>query len=182
MSVLKKIRKFLCLPLLLFLLCGCTAEKALPEETVTVSETSETSGDDYRYLLVRGWTGNELLSSIFYCGEYRPLPLVPGENDDFTIADSKMIFPDGSYAYAYTDSRGTVTSMTFERQYSPADFSVYGVGFDSVPEDIPQKIGIANEVDGDREGTISYIFYDGGIRGLKFIYTDNKLVSVYISV
>ena len=181
MSVLKKIRNSLCLTLLFVLLCGCTAKNSVPEESVTLSETSETSGDDYQYLLVRGWTGKEMLSSIFYRGEYHTLPLVPGENEDFTISDSKMIFPDGSYAYAYTDADGTVTAMTFERRSAPSDFSIYGVGFDSVPDDIPQKIGIANEVDGDREGNITYSFYGGGIGELTFVYTDKQLMSVYIS-
>ena len=173
-------RKFICLlilPALALLMCGCAAEKELPEETaVTTASVTE----NLEYVLVRSWTNIELMNSIFYCGEYRPLPLVPDENEGFSLSEGTLIFPDGSFASAATDENGSVTALTFKRNSAPRDFSVWGIGFNSVPDDIPDKIGIADSIYGDKEETITYSFYGGGIRELTFVYTEKSLTEVRI--
>lgn len=171
------------LPMLLTaaVFCGCGESGDTEDTTVSESETIETTTEnEYKYALVRGWTGKELLDSIFYCGEYHSLPLVPEENDGFTLSENVLIFPDGTYAFAETNEDGEVTFLRFERMSSPMDFSVYGVGFDSFPDDIPQNIGIADNIYGDKEETIVYSFYDGGISELTFSYTNKQLEYVQI--
>lgn len=161
------------------MICGCTADKNIPEETEQTISVSVT--ENYEYALVRGWTGSELMSSVFYCGEFHPLPLDPEENEGFSFSDGILTFPDGSFASAITDENGIITSLKFERNSAPKDFSVYGIDFSSVPDDIPDKVGIAESVYGDKEETITYSFYGGGIGGLTFVYTYKNLVSVQIA-
>lgn len=160
------------------LLSGCGSE-AVP----AVTETSETAAETTTanpYLLVRGWDGHELLDSIFYCGQKRPLPLYPEDNPDFLFADGILTFPDGSSAEAVADIDGKITIMRFSRSSAPADFSVYGVGFDAKPGDIPGTVGIANIVEeyGER---LSYRFLDGGITELTFVFEGNTLTEIYIA-
>ena len=169
------------LPLLLSaaLLCGCGVGSNAEETAVSESETVTTTVDD-RYLLVRNWTGSELLDSIFFCGEYRPLPLKPVENEGFTFSDGYLTFPDGTYMAVETNGIGEVISLRAEVWSAPADLSVYGIGFDSAPEDIYEHVGIPDIVSGDMNGSISYTFFDGGISSLEFVYTDRRLESIYI--
>lgn len=163
------------------LLCGCGGED-IREDTSAEPETeiAETSTDENEYLLVRGTSGSEFLESIFYCGENHPLPLVPEENNGFVFSDGLLIFPDGSCAAAETDGNGNIISLIFERGFAPEDFSVCGIGFDSRPEDIPASVGIADGIYGDKNGTVKYCFFGGGITELTFVYTDRELDSVYI--
>ena len=175
------IKKLLPLLLVTALLCSCTgggdeAETAVSEETETVTTTVN------EYILVRFWTADELLDSIFYCGGYHPLPLSPEENDGFTLSEDVLTFPDGSYAYAGTDENGEVVSLRFYAASAPFDFSVYGVDFRSVPEDITDKLGIADYIYGDIDERITYVFTGGGISELSFVYEDKRLESVFIRV
>lgn len=160
------------------LLCGCTEEKET-EVTETTTETTVTTFNEY--LLTRGWDGNELLASIFYCGEYHPLPLTIEESPDFSLSDGILYFPDNSFAKAETDENGMIKALDFSNLTAPSDFSVYGIDFSARPSDIPQKVGFANSIFGDEETRITYIFEGGGITQLIFEFTQGKLTKVYIS-
>lgn len=156
--------------------CGNDAEE-VSQTSETVSETETESP----YLLVRGWNGSELLDSIFYCGANHPLPLSLDENPDFTLSAGTLSFPDGSYAQAADDGNGTVTSLRFDRLSAPADFSVYGIGFDATPEDISDTVGIANSIVGGEDDPLTYSFYGGGITELTFVFEQRQLTEVYIA-
>lgn len=158
------------------LLCGCS-EKPVPAETTTAVTTD---AEDYKYLLVRPWSGKELLNSIYFCGEKRPLPLSPEENG-FTLSEGVLTLPEGTAA-AEVGEDGSVTALMFERSTAPADLNVYGIGFSSVPDDIPSSVGIADSVSGSANETITYSFFGGGITELTFVYTNRRLMSVYIAV
>lgn len=155
------------------------------DNTDTVTETSaesETAAELNEYVLVRGWTGSELLASVFYCGENHPLPLSAEEAAGFAISGSTLAFPDGSFAEAGTDGDGNIISLRFERLSAPSDLSVYGIDLRSVPDDIPSKVGIANSINGSKDETITYSFYGGGLTELTFVYSDKRLETVYIAV
>ncbi len=143
----------------------------------TVSETTT----ENIYLLVRGWNGQELLDSVFFADKNRPLPFSAEEDADFTYSDGKLVFSDGSYVQSYSDGNGNITALRFERGSAPADFSVYGVGFDASPEDIPDTVGIANSVVGGEDGPLTYSFYGGGITELTFVFEKRQLTEVYIA-
>ena len=167
------------LPLLLAaLLCGCSGGKEA--EVTTVSESGTVTTTVNEYALVRFWTADELLDSIFCCGEFRPLPFDPEETEGFTFSDGILIFPDGSYAAAEMNEDGEIVSLRMEAMSAPLDFSVYGIGFDSVPEDIYEYVGIPDAVSGSVNESIVYTFYGGGISALSFLYTDRMLEGVYI--
>lgn len=160
------------------LMCSCSAKE--PAVTETETETTVTTvSEDNRYALVRPWIGSELLNSIFYCGEYRPLPVAAEENTDTENLPETIFFESGSATAKY-DETGNIIGLKFERNSAPSDFSVYGIDFSSVPNDIPGKVGIANGIYGDINETITYSFYGGGITELTFVYTERSLVSVYI--
>lgn len=155
-------------------LCSCSAK----EPAVTETETSATTvSEDNSYALVRPWTGSELLNSIFYCGEYRPLPIAAEENADNL---SETIFFENGSATAKYDETGNIIGLRFDSDSAPSDFSVYGIDFSSVPNDIPDKVGIADSVYGEADKTITYSFRGGGITELTFVYSERSLVSVYI--
>ncbi|MCH5194719.1 MAG: hypothetical protein J1F11_12220 [Oscillospiraceae bacterium] len=176
-----RIKKLLPALLLTVLLCSCTAGDGGTETvSAAVSEAETVTTTINKYMLVRFWTADELLDSIFYCGGYHSLPLSLEENDSFTLSDGVLTFPDGTYAYAGTDENGEVTALLFAAVSAPPDFSVYGVGFDSVPKDIPDKLGLADSIYGDMDKQITYVFSGGGISELSFTYTDRLLESVYI--
>lgn len=176
---MKNILRLLCALAAAAMICGCTAEKEIPEETV--SETESTT-ENYDYILVRKWSADDLIDSIFYCGEFHPLPLVPEENEGFSYSDGILTFPDGSFAAAAADEDGKIISLTFEAYSAPRDFSVFGINFSSIPDDIPTRLGIAENVYEDKSGRLIYSFSGGGIDRLTFIYAGSTLVSVYISV
>lgn len=157
-------------------LCGCS-DKNVPKETETTAKT--TVSEDNSYALVRPWTGSELLGSIFYSGEYRPLPIAAEENTDIENLPETIFFEDGSAAAKYDES-GNIIGLKFDRDSAPDDFSVYGIDFKSRPNDIPEKAGIANSISGDPEKTVTYSFYGGGITELTFVYNERRLASVYI--
>lgn len=175
MNTAKNIKMILCVLAAAFL-CGCHTE-SIPEESTSVTESVTDNGE---YSLVRGWTGAELLNSIFYCGEYRSLPLDIEEIEGFSFSDDILAFPDGSYASASVDEDGRIIAIKFERSSAPSDFSVYGIDFLSRPDDIPKTVGIADSIVGNRDETIVYSFYGGGITELTFVYTEKNLASVYI--
>lgn len=179
MNVKNILTKLAALSLPLCMLSGCcrSNSEAVTETSVTESETVTVQNE---YLLVRGWTGSELLDSIFYCGEKRPLPVAAEENG-FTLSGNTVVFSDGSSAEATADENGNIISLRFERTSAPSDFSVYGIDFRSRPDDIPSKVGIADSVSGDKDETITYSFYGGGLTELTFVYTDKRLESVYIA-
>lgn len=153
-------------------LCSCSKEPA-----VTETETSATTvSEDNSYVLLRPWSGRELLDSIFYCGEYRPLPIAAEEN---TEPQNPLFFDNGSATAKYDES-GNVIGLRFERDSAPSDFSVYGIDFNSRPNDIPDKVGIADSVYGDIDVTMTYSFRGGGITELTFIFSERNLLSVYI--
>lgn len=158
------------------ILCSCSAE----ENAVTESETSATTvSEDNSYALVRPWTSSEMLGSIFYCGENRPLPIAADENTDINNLPEVISFSNGSAAAKY-DEAGNIVGLKFEWETAPNDFSVYGIDFKSRPNDIPDKVGIADNIYGETDETITYSFFGGGITELTFVYTDRNLVSVYI--
>lgn len=162
------------------ILSGCGGNNSETVTAVSVTE-SETTTAQNEYLLVRGWTGSELLNSIFYCGKNRPLPIAAEENTDLTLSGNTLIFSDGSSAEATADENGNITSLRFERLSAPSDLSVYGIGFQSRPDDIPNNVGIADSISGSKDETITYSFYGGGITELTFVYTDKQLEAVYIA-
>ncbi len=156
--------------------CGEGEEKITqPSETLTETTTENP------YLLVRGWDGSELLESIYCCGASCPLPIALEENPGLTLSDGILTFSDGSFAEAQTDNEGNVTALRFRQGSAPKDFSVYGVGFDARPDDIPDIIGIANSVVGGEDGPIIYSFYGGGITELTFVFEQQQLTEVYIA-
>lgn len=160
------------------ILTGC---KEGENEVTQISEISAETTTANPYLLVRGWDGWELLESIYCCGSNRPLPLSLNENPDFSLSENILTFPDGSFAEAQTDNEGNVTALRFRQGSAPKDFSVYGVGFDARPDDIPDIIGIANSVVGGEDGPLVYSFYGGGITELTFIFEQRQLTEVYIA-
>lgn len=178
MNVKKFLPNTTALLLPILLLSGCGGDNTVTETTVAESETVTTKNE---YSLVRGWTGDELLKSIFFCGENRPMPISAEETEGFTLSGNTLIFPNGSSAQAGTNEDGNIISLRFERLSAPSDFSVYGIDFQSRPEDISDKIGIADSVYGDKDETITYSFYGGGITELTFVYTNRQLESVYIA-
>lgn len=163
------------------MLCGCTSNKDEKEAEITVT-TTETSATTFnQYILTRGWDGDELLASIFYCGEYHPLPMNIEENPDFSLSEGVLYFTDNSFATAETDENGRITALQFSNLSAPSDFSVYGIDFNARPSDIPEKVGFATRIYGDENTNIKYIFDGGGITQLIFEFTEKKLTSVYIS-
>lgn len=163
------------------LLSGCTSIE--PE---TVSETSETTvvTTENPYLLVRGWDGQELLDSVFFCGENHPLPIALNENTELILSDGNLIFPDGSYAEAAVNTENdlqVVTALHFKRENAPADFSVYGTDFSLRPDDVPNIFGFANSIYGNEETTLVHSFFGGGITELTFVFQNNILSEVYIA-
>ena len=160
------------------LLCGCT-EKKDAEITETLTETSASTFNEY--ILTRGWDGNELLETIFYCSEYHSLPMNIEEYSEFVLSEGILYFPDNSYAEAETDESGRITALKFISSAAPYDFSIYGVGFNSRITDIQNKIGFANSVYGDEETIITFTYEGGGITQLVFEFKEKKLISVYIS-
>ena len=180
MNVKNIMTKLTTLLLPILILSGCGSNNA-ETATETSAEESETVTTKNEYSLVRSWTGSELLDSIFYCGEKCPLPIILEENSDFTLSDNILIFSDSSYAEVTADENGNIISMRFERFSAPSDFSVYGIDFFSRPDDIPDKVGIADNIRGDKDKTITYSFYGGGITELTFVYTNRQLESVYIA-
>ena len=167
--------KFFAIIFMAAFLCSCSKEP-----TVTETELPETTvSEDNSYALVRPWSGREMLDSIFYCGEYRPLPIAAEENADLENLPETIFFDNGSATAKY-DEFGNVIGLKFERNSAPDDFSVYGIDFKSRPNDIPDKVGIADSIYGEINETITYSFRDGGITELTFVYSERSLVSVYI--
>ncbi len=171
---MKKIKIFAAIIAAAFL-CGCSGNEVVPETEITTEVTTE----DNSYALVRPWVGSEMLNSIFYCGENRPLPIAADETTDTENLPETIFFENGSAAAKY-DEFGNIVGLRFERNSAPSDFSVYGIDFKSRPNDIPDKVGIADNIYGDVDRTITYSFYGGGITELTFVYTERSLVSVYI--
>ena len=170
---MKKCKFFAIIFLAAAFLCSCSKEPAVTETETSAATVSE----DNSYALVRPWVGSELLDSIFYCGEYRPLPIAAEENADNL---PETIFFDNGSATAKYDETGNIIGLKFERNSAPSDFSVYGIDFKSRPNDIPDKVGIADSIYGEINETITYSFRGGGITELTFVYTERSLVSVYI--
>lgn len=164
--------------ILAIVLCGCTTNEET-EVTETTTETSATTLNEY--ILTRGWEGHELLTSIFYCGAYHPLPMNIEDCPDFTLSDGILYFPDNSYAIATTDENGAITALEFTVSSAPYDFSVYGINFNARLSDVQEKIGFANSVTGDENTEITFRYSGGGINQLAFKFEESQLVSVYIS-
>lgn len=156
------------------LLCGCSEEPVISETVVS----SETTTENYDYLLVRPWVGSELLGSIYFCGDKRPLPMSL-EETGFSVLDGVLRLPEGT-ASAELGEDGNIVGLMFERSSAPSDFSVYGIDFSSDPNDISAQIGIADSIYGSPDETVTYSFFGGGITELTFVYTERKLMSVYI--
>lgn len=160
------------------ILSGCTTETTETEVTETTSETSATTFN--QYILTRGWDGNELLESIFYLGEYHPLPMSIEDKPDYTLSDGFLYFPDGSYARAAVDEDGRIVALNLSADTAPDDFSIYGIDFSSRPSEISEKVGFANAVVGNEEEDIMFEFTGGGISQLTFKFSQKKLIAVYI--
>ncbi len=150
------------------MLTGCGDSEV--QQSTETSETAETTTEN-PYLLVRSWEGWELLDSLFFCGEYHPLP----------FPEEELTFTEGT-AEVQTDEDGNVTALRFNRLTAPRDFSIYGIGFDARPEDIPEVVGIANSIVGSDDGPLVYSFYGGGITELTFIFEQRQLSEVYIAL
>lgn len=176
---MKNIARTICaavLPALIMAGCGNEPADTPPaEETVPVTTTTINE-----YVLVRSWTADELLKSIYFCGEYHSFPIIPAENENFIFSDGYVIFPDGSQAYTASDGDGNITRIEFDRQTAPSDLSVLGIDLSSVPDDIPDKVGIADSIYGDKNETMTYSFFGGGITELTFVYTNKTLEKIYI--
>ena len=160
------------------MLSGCSPETTEAEITETTSETSATTFN--KYVLTRDWDGNEMLASIFYLGEYHPLPMSLDDKPDYTFSDGILYFPDGSYAEAAVDENGNIISLSLTASSAPADFSIYGIDFMARPSDIPEKVGFANAVTGNEEENITFGFTGGGISQLVFEFTDKNLTAVHV--
>lgn len=160
------------------MLSGCTAETTETEITQTTAETSETTFNEY--VLTRGWDGKELLESIFYLGEYHPLPMSVEDNLEYILSDGFLYFRDGSFAEAIADGNGKIVALKLTASSAPADFSIYGIDFNARPSDIPEKVGFANAVMGNEEETITFEFTGGGISQLIFEFNEKKLTAVYV--
>lgn len=156
-------------------LCSCSKEPAVTETEPPENTVSE----DNSYVLLRPWSGREMLDSIFYCGEYRPLPIAAEENTEPQNLPETIFFDNGSATAKY-DETGNVIGLRFDRDSAPDDFSIYGIDFKSRPNNIPDKVGIADVIYGDINETIVYSFHGGGITELTFVYTERSLVSLYI--
>ncbi|GEM_PF-2900450 len=170
----------LILALSVLMLSGCTEQTIETEitETETTSETSATTFNEY--VLTRNWDGNELLASIFFLGEYHPLPMAIDDKPDYSYSDGMLYFPDGSYAEAAVDEKGRIISLNLTRESAPVDFSIYGIDFNSIPTDIPQKVGIANAVTEGEDEKITFGFTGGGISQLVFEFSGNSLTAVHV--
>lgn len=163
------------------LLSGCTGAKpeAVSETSLTTVVTTENP-----YLLVRSWDGQELLDSVFFCGENHSLPIALNEDTEFILSGGNLIFPDGSYAEATVNAENelsVVTALRFKRETAPADFSVYGKDFSLRPDDVPNIFGFANSVYGDEKTTLTHSFFNGGITELTFVFKEGILSEVYIA-
>ena len=169
---------FLIVAILAISLCGCT-ENEEAEITETATETSATTFNEY--ILTRSWSGDELLASIFYCGEFHPLPMNVEDCPDFTLSDGMLYFPDNSYAVASTAGSGTITALEFNVASAPYDFSVYGIDFKARPSDVQEEIGFANSVTDNENTELILRYTGGGINQLVFTFIEEQLVSVYIS-
>ena len=169
---------FLVMAINAILLCGCT-ENEEAEITETITETSATTFNEY--ILTRRWNGDELLESIFYCGEFHPLPMNVEDYSEFVLLDGILYLPDNYRAIATTDENGAITALEFTISSAPYDFSIYGINFNSRPSDIQEQIGFANSITGDEDTTIVFEFSGGGINRLIFEFTERQLTSVYIS-
>lgn len=170
-----KLKTIMILSAAAVMLTGCGKEK---EAAVTEAVTSETATETTfnQYAAVRGFTAQELLDSVFYCGEYRPMLSTPDES--FKVQNGIMTFPDGTWMYAVTDVEGRVVSIQLERDTAPADFSVFGVGFDSVPSDVYDKLGIPEGAYGDEDTRLTLSFTGGGIAELIFVFNERVLTEV----
>ena len=162
---------------LMFVGCGRNETEEITE--IVISEAVTTTENDY--WLVRGWEGYELLESIFFCGENHSLPLSLEDNPDFIFENGTLIFPDGSSAEAVADEDGNIISLCMRANSAPADFSVYGIDFGADSYDIPNIVGIANEIYGSEETSLTYRFLEGGITELRFVFTEEKLTEIYIA-
>lgn len=161
------------------MLTGCgKANEAVVTEAVTTETATETTFNEYA--AVRAFTAQELLESVFYCGEYRPMPYAPDEG--FTFSDGELTCPDGSLMYAVTDEEGKLIELKLERGTAPADFSIYGVGFEAIPIDIYDKVGIPESVYGDEDTQITFTFTGGGISELTFVFNERVLTEVCIRI
>lgn len=160
------------------MLSGCVSDG---EKTEEVTETTSEITSENPYLLVRGWDGSELLESVFFCGENRTLPLSLEDYPDLVLMNGDLVFPDGSFAEASLNDDGLVTALRFKRASAPDDFSVWGVGFDALPDSIPDTVGIADSVYGDEDTVLTYSFFGGGITELTFIFREKELSEVYIA-
>ncbi|MBQ8786741.1 MAG: hypothetical protein IJZ61_03800 [Oscillospiraceae bacterium] len=175
-----KYRYILALALSAALLCGCEKEKAETEVTETTAETTETTFNEY--ILTRSWDGAELLASVFFCGEYQPMPWNIEACPDFQLSDNILIFPDGSFAEVSADENGNILSVKFSAETAPADFSIYGIDFNAEPKDIPEKVGYANSISGSENSEMVFEFNGGGISQLIFEFNEKSLIAVYINL
>lgn len=173
-----KSNALLIMALLTIMLCGCT-KKGETEVTETTTETSVSTFNEY--ILTRGWDGDELLASIFYCGEYHPLPMNIEDYPDFYLSDRNLYFPDASSAAVTTNEHGEITGLQFSAASAPYDLSVYGIDFNARITDIQDKLGFANDVHGEKENIITITYEGGGITRLQFTFEKEKLVTIYIS-
>ena len=174
-----KYRYILPLALSALLLCGCKKETAETEVTEATTETTVTTFNEY--ILTRSWDGAELLASVFFCGEYQPMPWNIEACPEFQFSNDTIIFPDGSFAEASADENGNIISVKFSAGSAPADFSVYGIDFTARPSHIPEKVGYANLILGDEDSQMTFEFNGGGISRLVFEFYEEKLTAVYIS-
>ncbi|MBP1561263.1 MAG: hypothetical protein J6C96_08495 [Oscillospiraceae bacterium] len=174
-----KLKTIMILSAAAVMLTGCGKEK---EAAVTEAVTSETATETTfnQYAAVRSFAAQELLDSVFYYGEYRPMPYIPDES--LKISDGVMTFPDGTWLYAVTDEEGKIVSIKLERGAAPTDFSVFGVDFNSFPNDVYDKLGIPENAYGNEDTQLTLTFTGGGISELTFVFTERVLTEVSIRV
>ncbi len=159
-------------------LCGCSGNKESVVTSATTETTAETTFNEY--VLVRGWTGEELLNSIYFCGEYHHLPMSIDGDSRFSLNDKTLVI-DGFYsADVSADESGVVTSLHFNTRTAPADFSVYGLTFSDKPSDVQEKLGFADTITGSEETKMSFTFTGGGITQLLLEFEQGNLTDVYI--
>lgn len=159
---------------------ACTSSE--PQETAdSVTATETTVSTINPYALVRGWLGHELLESIYFNGAYRPLPMNIEDSEDLRFSDGILQISDFYSANAELNEEGEIIYLHFSRETAPLDFSVYGVGFDAKPSDIPDKIGIADSIIGHEDSQMTYSFYGGGINRLEFFFDEKVLTDIIIA-
>ena len=177
---MKKIGMSVLLTAALFL-TGCS-EKEIPEETS--AQTTTVTDPEPDHSMLRSFTLNEAFAEVTAAGRVFafPIPLTEleegGSFSDCQYTDSRLTFPDGTYAQAYSDG-SSINCLRFELGSSPSDFSVVGLNLGS-GSDIIFQTGIPDYMTGDMErGSAGYT--GAGRQCINIEFKEGKLLAVTIT-